>query len=177
MCLEISRNALHQIWMFEVEVLPQKWSQAGQGYTWITVDPARRSPAARCAVLRVWTGPLLLSPWAVLHGPEHHLGLPSIAALARLLLQALPADTDFPDCGHWTCTSCPGAAAWQSTVAPSGPWYLVLVFSSPFILWVQWCYRLEGSPLMVPLNQVSCMVHRGEVYAMLSLKIKGQHFY
>ncbi|XP_069853943.1 transmembrane protein 223-like [Dipodomys merriami] len=31
--------------------------------------------------------------------------------------------------------------------------------------------------LTVPLNQVSCMAHRGEVPAMLPLKVKGRRFY
>ncbi|XP_004646792.1 transmembrane protein 223 [Octodon degus] len=34
-----------------------------------------------------------------------------------------------------------------------------------------------GAPFTVPLNQVSCMAHRGEVPAMLPLKIKGRRFY
>ncbi|KAL1787389.1 transmembrane protein 223 [Sigmodon hispidus] len=35
----------------------------------------------------------------------------------------------------------------------------------------------SGGRFTVPLNQVSCMAHRGEVPAMLPLKIKGRHFY
>ncbi|XP_004682763.1 PREDICTED: transmembrane protein 223 [Condylura cristata] len=34
-----------------------------------------------------------------------------------------------------------------------------------------------GAHFTVPLNQVSCMAHRGEVPAMLPLKIKGRRFY
>ncbi|KAM4846870.1 transmembrane protein 223 [Thomomys bottae] len=34
-----------------------------------------------------------------------------------------------------------------------------------------------GTHLTVPLNQVSCMAHRGEVPAMLPLKVKGRRFY
>lgn len=34
-----------------------------------------------------------------------------------------------------------------------------------------------GTRFTVPLNQVSCMAHRGEVPAMLPLKIKGRRFY
>ncbi|XP_021068324.1 transmembrane protein 223 [Mus pahari] len=34
-----------------------------------------------------------------------------------------------------------------------------------------------GTRFTVPLNQISCMAHRGEVPAMLPLKIKGRHFY
>ncbi|XP_020031032.2 transmembrane protein 223 [Castor canadensis] len=37
-------------------------------------------------------------------------------------------------------------------------------------------FRL-GAHLTVPLNQVSCMAHRGEVPAMLPLKVKGHRFY
>ncbi|XP_015983371.1 transmembrane protein 223 [Rousettus aegyptiacus] len=34
-----------------------------------------------------------------------------------------------------------------------------------------------GAHFTVPLNQVSCMAHRGEVPAMLPLKVKGRRFY
>lgn len=34
-----------------------------------------------------------------------------------------------------------------------------------------------GAHFTVPLNQISCMAHRGEVPAMLPLKIKGRRFY
>ncbi|XP_008835720.1 transmembrane protein 223 [Nannospalax galili] len=34
-----------------------------------------------------------------------------------------------------------------------------------------------GAHFTVPLNQVSCMAHRGEVPAMLPLKVKGRCFY
>lgn len=34
-----------------------------------------------------------------------------------------------------------------------------------------------GAHFTVPLNHVSCMAHRGEVPAMLPLKIKGRRFY
>ncbi|XP_051002028.1 transmembrane protein 223 [Acomys russatus] len=34
-----------------------------------------------------------------------------------------------------------------------------------------------GTRFTVPLNQVSCMAHRGEVPAMLPLKVKGRRFY
>ncbi|XP_028633261.1 transmembrane protein 223 [Grammomys surdaster] len=34
-----------------------------------------------------------------------------------------------------------------------------------------------GTRFTVPLNQISCMAHRGEVPAMLPLKVKGRRFY
>lgn len=34
-----------------------------------------------------------------------------------------------------------------------------------------------GAHCTVPLNQVSCMAHRGEVPAVLPLKVKGRRFY
>lgn len=34
-----------------------------------------------------------------------------------------------------------------------------------------------GTHFTVPLNQISCMAHRGEVPAMLPLKVKGRRFY
>ncbi|ELW52019.1 transmembrane protein 223 isoform X1 [Tupaia chinensis] len=34
-----------------------------------------------------------------------------------------------------------------------------------------------GAHFTIPLNQVSCMAHRGEVPAMLPLKVKGRRFY
>ncbi|XP_004621572.1 transmembrane protein 223 [Sorex araneus] len=34
-----------------------------------------------------------------------------------------------------------------------------------------------GAHFTVPVNQVSCMAHRGEVPAMLPLKVKGRRFY
>lgn len=34
-----------------------------------------------------------------------------------------------------------------------------------------------GAHITVPLNQVSCMAHRGEVPAVLPLKVKGRRFY
>lgn len=36
---------------------------------------------------------------------------------------------------------------------------------------------LDGAHFTVPLNQVSCTTHRGEIPGVLPLKVKSQHFY
>nr|XP_026263420.1 transmembrane protein 223 [Urocitellus parryii] len=56
----------------------------------------------------------------------------------------------------------------RSVMLRAGGQQVTLTTHAPFGL---------GAPFTVPLNQVSCMAHRGEVPAMLPLKIKGHRFY
>nr|XP_012633651.1 transmembrane protein 223 [Microcebus murinus] len=56
----------------------------------------------------------------------------------------------------------------RSVMLRAGGQQVTLTTHAPFGL---------GAHFTVPLNQVSCMAHRGEVPAMLPLKIKGRRFY
>ncbi|KAM5247254.1 transmembrane protein 223 [Ctenodactylus gundi] len=56
----------------------------------------------------------------------------------------------------------------RSVMLRAGGQQVTLTTHAPFGL---------GARLTVPLNQVSCMAHRGEVPAMLPLKVKGRCFY
>jgi len=56
----------------------------------------------------------------------------------------------------------------RSVMLQAGGKHVTLTTHAPFGL---------GAHFTVPLNQVSCMAHRGEVPAMLPLKIKGRRFY
>ncbi|XP_008571725.1 PREDICTED: transmembrane protein 223 [Galeopterus variegatus] len=56
----------------------------------------------------------------------------------------------------------------RSVMLRAGGQHVTLTTHAPFGL---------GAHFTVPLNQVSCMAHRGEVPAMLPLKIKGRRFY
>lgn len=56
----------------------------------------------------------------------------------------------------------------RSVMLRAGGQQVTLTTHAPFGL---------GACLTVPLNQVSCMAHRGEVPAMLPLKVKGRRFY
>lgn len=56
----------------------------------------------------------------------------------------------------------------RSVVLLAGGQQVTLTTYAPFGL---------GTSFTVPLTQVSCMAHRGEVPAMLPLKVKGRRFY
>ncbi|XP_004596942.2 transmembrane protein 223 [Ochotona princeps] len=56
----------------------------------------------------------------------------------------------------------------RSVVLRAGGQQVTLTTHAPFGL---------GAQLTIPLSQVSCMAHRGEVPAMLPLKVKGRRFY
>ncbi|MBZ3887863.1 Transmembrane protein 223 [Sciurus carolinensis] len=56
----------------------------------------------------------------------------------------------------------------RSVILRAGGQQVTLTTHAPFGL---------GAHFTVPLNQVSCMAHRGEVPAMLPLKVKGRRFY
>ncbi|XP_069327614.1 transmembrane protein 223 [Eulemur rufifrons] len=56
----------------------------------------------------------------------------------------------------------------RSVMLRAGGQQVTLTTHAPFGL---------GAHFTVPLNQVSCMAHRGEVPAMLPLKVKGRRFY
>ncbi|KAM9221337.1 transmembrane protein 223 [Dugong dugon] len=56
----------------------------------------------------------------------------------------------------------------RSVMLRAGGQQVTLTTHAPFGL---------GTHITVPLNQVSCMAHRGEVPAMLPLKVKGRRFY
>ncbi|XP_016071862.1 PREDICTED: transmembrane protein 223 [Miniopterus natalensis] len=56
----------------------------------------------------------------------------------------------------------------RSVMLQAGGKQVTLTTHAPFGL---------GAQFTVPLNQVSCMAHRGEVPAMLPLKVKGRRFY
>uniref|UniRef100_G1PHH2 Transmembrane protein 223 n=1 Tax=Myotis lucifugus TaxID=59463 RepID=G1PHH2_MYOLU len=56
----------------------------------------------------------------------------------------------------------------RSVILQAGGKRVTLTTHAPFGL---------GAQFTVPLNQVSCMAHRGEVPAMVPLKVKGRRFY
>ncbi|XP_047631429.1 transmembrane protein 223 [Phacochoerus africanus] len=115
----------------------------------------------------------------------------AFAALARPPAPARPPDTESPDRGRLDLRS----ALWRyglalgcgtigtlvlsagllfslrsvrSVMLRAGGKQVTLTTHAPFGL---------GAHFTVPLNQVSCMAHRGEVPAMLPLKVKGRRFY
>lgn len=115
----------------------------------------------------------------------------AIAALTRPPAPARPPDTESPDRGRLDLRS----ALWRyglalgcgtigtlvlsagllfslrsvrSVMLRAGGKQVTLTTHAPFGL---------GAHFTVPLNQVSCMAHRGEVPAMLPLKVKGRRFY
>uniref|UniRef100_A0A286ZMH2 Transmembrane protein 223 n=1 Tax=Sus scrofa TaxID=9823 RepID=A0A286ZMH2_PIG len=97
----------------------------------------------------------------------------AIAALTRPPAPARPPDTESPDRGRLDLRS----ALWRYGLAlgcgtivmlRAGGKQVTLTTHAPFGL---------GAHFTVPLNQVSCMAHRGEVPAMLPLKVKGRRFY
>ncbi|KAF0882467.1 TM223 protein, partial [Crocuta crocuta] len=125
----------------------------------------------------------------------------AVAALARPPARALPPDADHPGAPHhnfliqgdWqgSCLALRQKSLTPNCVLPAGTVVLGagLLFSlrsvrsvmlraggkqvtltthAPFGL---------GAHFTVPLSHVSCMAHRGEVPAMLPLKIKGRRFY
>ncbi|CAD7670170.1 unnamed protein product [Nyctereutes procyonoides] len=115
----------------------------------------------------------------------------AVAALARPPARALPPDAEIPDCGRldlrstlWRYGLAVGCGAIGTLVLGAGLLFslrsvrsvmlraggkqVTLTTHAPFGL---------GAHFTVPLNQVSCMAHRGEVPAMLPLKIKGRRFY
>ncbi|XP_044115423.1 transmembrane protein 223 [Neovison vison] len=115
----------------------------------------------------------------------------AVAALARPPARALPPDAEPADRGRldlrsalWRYGLAVGCGAIGTLVLSAGLLFslrsvrsvmlraggkqVTLTTHAPFGL---------GAHFTVPLNQVSCMAHRGEVPAMLPLKIKGRRFY
>nr|XP_019569467.1 PREDICTED: transmembrane protein 223 [Rhinolophus sinicus] len=115
----------------------------------------------------------------------------AVAALARPSVPARPPDTEFPDRGRldmrsalWRYGLAVGCGAIGTLVLGAGLLFslrsvrsvmlraggkqVTLTTHAPFGL---------GAHFTVPLNQLSCMAHRGEVPAMLPLKVKGRRFY
>ncbi|XP_039113610.1 transmembrane protein 223 [Hyaena hyaena] len=115
----------------------------------------------------------------------------AVAALARPPAWALPPDAEFPHSGRsdlrstlWRCGLALGCGAIGTLVLGAGLLFslrsvrsvmlraggkqVTLTTHAPFGL---------GARFTVPLSHVSCMAHRGEVPAMLPLKIKGRRFY
>ncbi|XP_036114827.1 transmembrane protein 223 [Molossus molossus] len=115
----------------------------------------------------------------------------AVGALAQPPVPARPPDVELPDRGRWDVRS----ALWRyglavgcgaigtmvlaagllfslrsvrSVMLQAGGKQVTLTTHAPFGL---------GAQFTVPLNQVSCMAHRGEVPAMLPLKVKGRRFY
>ncbi|XP_036908861.1 transmembrane protein 223 [Sturnira hondurensis] len=115
----------------------------------------------------------------------------AVGALARPPVVVRPPDAEFPDrsrsdvrsalwryglaigCGT-IGTLVPAAGllfslrSVRSVMLRAGGKQVTLSTHAPFGL---------GAHFTVPLNQVSCMAHRGEVPAMLPLKVKGRRFY
>uniref|UniRef100_F1MDZ5 Transmembrane protein 223 n=1 Tax=Bos taurus TaxID=9913 RepID=F1MDZ5_BOVIN len=94
----------------------------------------------------------------------------AIASLARPPTPVRPTDAKTPDHGGldlrstlWRYGLAVGCGAIGSLVLGA----VTLTTHAPF----GW-----GAHFTVPLNQVSCMAHRGEVPAMLPLKVKGRRF-
>ncbi|XP_057583378.1 transmembrane protein 223 [Hippopotamus amphibius kiboko] len=115
----------------------------------------------------------------------------AIAALARPPVPTRPPDAQSPDRGRldlrstlWRYGLAVGCGtigtlvlgagllfshrSVRSVMLRAGGKQVTLTTHAPFGL---------GAHFTVPLNQVSCMAHRGEVPAMLPLKIKGRRFY
>ncbi|XP_010852284.1 PREDICTED: transmembrane protein 223 [Bison bison bison] len=115
----------------------------------------------------------------------------AIASLARPPTPVRPTDAKTPDHGRldlrstlWRYGLAVGCGAIGSLVLGAGLLFslrsvrsvmlraggkqVTLTTHAPF----GW-----GAHFTVPLNQVSCMAHRGEVPAMLPLKVKGRRFY
>lgn len=115
----------------------------------------------------------------------------AVAALARPPVRMRPPDAEFPDrrrsdvrsalwryglavgCGTiGTLVLAAGLLfslrSVRSVMLHAGGKQVTLSTHAPFGL---------GAHFTVPLNQVSCMAHRGEVPAMLPLKVKGRRFY
>ncbi|XP_070283413.1 transmembrane protein 223 [Myotis yumanensis] len=113
------------------------------------------------------------------------------AALARSPVPARPPDAETPDPGRvdvrsalWRYGLAVGCGAIgtlvlaagllfslrsvRSVILQAGGKRVTLTTHAPFGL---------GAQFTVPLNQVSCMAHRGEVPAMVPLKVKGRRFY
>ncbi|XP_003798828.1 transmembrane protein 223 [Otolemur garnettii] len=115
----------------------------------------------------------------------------AVAALSRPPVPVQYQDAEAPDSGHFDLRS----AVWRyglavgcgaigalvlgaglifslrsvrSVMLRAGGQQVTLTTHAPFGL---------GAHFTVPLNQVSCMAHRGEVPAMLPLKVKGRRFY
>ncbi|XP_046500562.1 transmembrane protein 223 [Equus quagga] len=115
----------------------------------------------------------------------------AVAALARPPVPARPPDAELPARGRsdvrptlWRYGLAVGCGAIGTLVLGAGLLFslrsvrsvmlraggkqVTLTTHAPFGL---------GAHFTVPLNQVSCMAHRGEVPAMLPLKVKGRRFY
>ncbi|XP_032735168.1 transmembrane protein 223 [Lontra canadensis] len=115
----------------------------------------------------------------------------AVAALARPPARALPLDAEPADRGRpdlrsalWRYGLAIGCGAIGTLVLGAGLLFslrsvrsvmlraggkqVTLTTHAPFGL---------GAHFTVPLNQVSCVAYRGEVPAMLPLKIKGRRFY
>ncbi|XP_034868958.1 transmembrane protein 223 [Mirounga leonina] len=115
----------------------------------------------------------------------------AVAALARPPARALPPDAEPAERGRldlrstlWRYGLAVGCGAIgilvlgagllfslrsvRSVMLQAGGKQVTLTTHAPFGL---------GAHFTVPLNQVSCMAHRGEVPAVLPLKIKGRRFY
>ncbi|KAF5925994.1 hypothetical protein HPG69_016030 [Diceros bicornis minor] len=115
----------------------------------------------------------------------------AVAALARPPVAARPPDAELPDRGRldlrstlWRYGLAVGCGAIGTLVLGAGLLFslrsvrsvmlraggkqVTLSTHAPFGL---------GAHFTVPLNQISCMAHRGEVPAMLPLKVKGRRFY
>ncbi|XP_026901030.2 transmembrane protein 223 [Acinonyx jubatus] len=115
----------------------------------------------------------------------------AVAALARPPARALSPDAEFPDRGRsdlrstlWRYGLALGCGAIGTLVLGAGLLFslrsvrsvMLLAGGKQVTLTTHAPFGL-GAHFTVPLNHVSCMAHRGEVPAMLPLKIKGRRFY
>ncbi|XP_053418229.1 transmembrane protein 223 [Nycticebus coucang] len=115
----------------------------------------------------------------------------AVAALSRPSVPVQYQDVEAPDRGHFDLRS----AVWRYGLAVGCGTIGALVLGAGFIFSLRSVRSVMlraggqqvtltthapfglGAHFTVPLNQVSCMAHRGEVPAMLPLKVKGRRFY
>ncbi|XP_066107877.1 transmembrane protein 223 [Saccopteryx bilineata] len=113
------------------------------------------------------------------------------AALAHPPVPARPSDAEAPERGRfdvrsalWRYGLAVGCGAIGTLVLAAGLLFslrsvrsvMLLAGGKQVTLTTHAPFGL-GAHFTVPLNQVSCMAHRGEVPAMLPLKVKGRRFY
>ncbi|KAI5277942.1 transmembrane protein 223 [Manis pentadactyla] len=136
-------------------------------------------------------GPFFAVLWLFCAGQGVFWASLAVAALARPPVPARPADTELPDRGRsdvrsalWRYCLAVGCGSIGTLVLGAGLLFSLRSVRSVMLLagGKQVTFTTHapfglGAHFTVPLNQVSCMAHRGEVPAMLPLKVKGWRFY
>ncbi|XP_070250378.1 transmembrane protein 223-like [Myotis yumanensis] len=118
------------------------------------------------------------------------LGLPGRRGLGRTPVPAQPPDAEIPDPGRvdvrsalWRYGLAVGCGAIGTLVLAAGLLFslrsgsVILQAGGKQVTLTTHARFGLGAQFTVPLNQVSCVAHRGEVPAMVPLKVKGRRFY